>query len=121
MQQAATRYLVSTEWLSDHLESPDLVIFDASWHMPQTGRKAKAEYEQEHIPCAPFFDIDEISDERSPLPHMLPSTAKFASRMKRMGVGDGMRIIVYDTAGLFSAARAWWMFRAMGHDDVAVL
>ena len=73
------------------------------------------------IAHALFFDIDDLVDEKSPYPHMLPSTVKFASRMKKMGVGDGMRIVVYDTLGMFSAPRAWWTLRAMGHEDVAVL
>ena len=81
----------------------------------------KEEYLAEHIPGALFFDIDDLTDEKSSLPHMLPSTVKFASRMKKMGIGDGVRIVVYDTNGIFSAARVWWTFRAMGHEDVAVL
>ncbi len=76
---------------------------------------------KEHIPGALFFDIDDIADEKSPLPHMLPSTTKFASRMKKMGIGDGMDIVAYDSEGLYSAARVWWMFRAMGHESVRVL
>lgn len=115
------KYLVETDWLAGHLGAPDLVILDGSWHLPTEKRDAKAEYLAEHIPGALFFDIDDLSDEASPLPHMLPSTVKFASRMKRMGIGDGLRIVVYDTAGLFSAARVWWTFRAMGHEDVVVL
>lgn len=114
-------YVVETDWLADRLDAPDLVVLDGSWHLPTAGRNARAEYEAEHIPGALFFDIDEISDETSPLPHMLPSTVKFASRMKRMGIGDGMKIVVYDSVGMFSAARVWWMFRVMGHEDVAVL
>jgi len=114
-------YLVETDWLAARLDAPDLVILDGSWHLPTAGRDPRAEYGQEHIPGALFFDIDEISDETSSLPHMLPSTVKFASRMKQMGVGDGMRIVVYDSVGMFSAARVWWMFRVMGHEDVAVL
>jgi thiosulfate/3-mercaptopyruvate sulfurtransferase len=114
-------HLVSTEWLATHLGSPDLVVLDGSWHMPQTGREAGDEFTQAHIPGAMFFDIDEISETETDLPHMLPSAAKFASRVKQMGIGDGIRVVVYDTAGLFSAARVWWMFRAMGHEDVAVL
>lgn len=114
-------HLVSTAWLEQNLASPDLVILDASWHMPQAGRDARAEYREGHIPGAMFFDIDEISDHGTSLPHMLPSPAKFASQVKHMGVGDGMRIVVYDAAGLFSAARVWWMFRAMGHEEIAVL
>jgi thiosulfate/3-mercaptopyruvate sulfurtransferase len=119
--ESAKKWIVDTDWLASHLDAPDLVIFDASWHLPTAGRDPKAEYLKEHIPGALFFDIDDLTDEKSSLPHMLPSTVKFASRMKKMGVGDGMRIVVYDTLGLFSAARAWWTFRAMGHEDVAVL
>lgn len=114
-------YVVETDWLAAHLDAPDLVILDGSWHLPTAGRDPRAEYAQEHIPGALFFDIDEISDETSPLPHMLPSTVIFASRMKRMGIGDGMRVVVYDSVGMFSAARVWWTFRVMGHEDVAVL
>ncbi len=117
----AKDWIVETAWLAEHLEAPDLIVFDASWHLPNSDRNAKSEYQASHIPGALFFDIDDLSDEKSSLPHMLPSTVKFASRMKKMGVGDGMRIVVYDTHGLFSAARAWWTFRAMGHKDVAVL
>jgi thiosulfate/3-mercaptopyruvate sulfurtransferase len=113
--------LVSTEWLAAHLASPDITILDASWHLPTAGRDAKKEFLAGHIPGARFFDIDELSDTASPLPHMLPAPEKFASRMRKMGVGDGKRVIAYDSAGLFSAARCWWMFKVMGHDDVAVL
>lgn len=113
--------LVSTEWLAGHLNAPDVRIVDASWYLPDAGRDPKAEYRAAHIPGAVFFDIDEVSDTNSPLPHMLPSQEKFASRMRKLGLGDGNRIIVYDGAGLFSAARVWWMFRVMGHEDVAVL
>ncbi len=121
MLNGARNWIVETAWLADHLNAPDLVVFDASWHLPAEQRNARAEYLREHIPGALFFDIDDLSDDKSPLPHMLPSTVKFASRMKKMGVGDGMRVVVYDTTGLFSAARAWWTFRYMGHEDVAVL
>jgi len=113
--------LVSTEWLAQHLNAPDVRVVDASWYLPDAGRDARAEYKAAHIPGAVFFDIDEISDTASPLPHMLPTQEKFASRMRKLGLGDGNRIIVYDGAGIFSAARVWWMFRAMGHEDVAVL
>lgn len=116
-----SKWLVETDWLAANLSAPDVVILDGSLHLPTTGRNAKAEYLAAHIPGAQFFDVEEISDEKSPLPHMLPPTVKFASRMKKMGIGDGQRIIAYDSEGLYSAARVWWMFRAMGHDDVAVL
>ena len=113
--------IVSTDWLADHLGSPDIAIIDASWHLPTANRDAKKEFAAAHIPGAQFFDIDELSDTASSLPHMLPSPEKFASRMRRMGIGDGKRIVAYDSVGLFSAARAWWMFKVFGHDDVAVL
>jgi thiosulfate/3-mercaptopyruvate sulfurtransferase len=121
MAEPSSQWLVETSWLADHLSAPDLVVLDASLHLPITGRNPRAEYLQAHIPGALFFDIDDISDDSNPLPHMLPPPEKFASRMKKMGIGDGMRIVVYDTEGLYSAGRAWWMFRIMGHNDVAVL
>ncbi|HTQ14007.1 MAG TPA: 3-mercaptopyruvate sulfurtransferase [Rhizomicrobium sp.] len=113
--------LVSTEWLAAHLAAPDVRIADASWYLPQAGRDAKAEYASAHIPGAVFFDIDDLSDERSALPHMLAPAPKFASRMRRLGLGDGNLIVVYDGAGIYSAPRAWWMLRAMGHEEVSVL
>jgi thiosulfate/3-mercaptopyruvate sulfurtransferase len=115
------RTLVSTDWLGQHLKDPDLRLLDASWHMPAAGRDAKAEYDACHIPGARFFDIDDISDHRSDLPHMAPPVEKFISRMRAMGVGDGHQVVVYDASGLFSAARVWWLFRLMGKMDVAVL
>ena len=113
--------LVSTDWLAAHLHDPDLRILDASWHMADTGRDARAEYEAGHIPSARFFDIDDISDHRSDLPHMAPPVEKFMSRLRKLGVGDGHQVVVYDAAGLFSAARVWWLFKLMGKSDIAVL
>ena len=113
--------LVSTDWLAAHLGAPDLRVLDASWYLPDAGRDARAEYEAGHIPGARFFDIDEISDDRSDLPHMAPPVEKFVSRMRALGIGDGHRVVVYDGAGLFSAARVWWLFRLFGKTDVAVL
>ena len=121
MTRAHADALVSTEWLAAHLAAPDVRVVDASWTMPADGRDPKAEFAEGHIPGAVFFDIDEISDSASPLPHMLPAPEKFSARARRLGLGDGNRIVVYDGSGLFSAARVWWMFRAFGHDDVAVL
>ncbi|MEN3973627.1 3-mercaptopyruvate sulfurtransferase [Emcibacter sp. SYSU 3D8] len=118
---AAIDPLVSTDWLLEHLEQPDLRIVDASWYMPDQNRNPRAEYAAEHIPGGVFFDIDEVCDLDNPLPHMLPPPEKFASRMRRLGLGDGNRIVVYDGSGLFSAARVWWMFRVFGHEDVSVL
>jgi thiosulfate/3-mercaptopyruvate sulfurtransferase len=113
--------LVSTGWLAEHLKTPDLRVLDASWYLPDMGRDAKAEYAESHIPGARFFDLDEIVDLRSDLPHMAPPVEKFISRMRAMGVGDGHQVVIYDGAGLFSAARVWWLFRLMGKTDVAVL
>ena len=113
--------LVSTDWLAQHLKDPDLRLVDASWYLPDMGRDPKAEYDAAHIPGARFFDIDEISDARSDLPHMVPPAEKFMSRMRAMGIGDGHQVVVYDGAGLMSAARVWWLFKLMGQDNVAVL
>ncbi len=113
--------IVSCAWLAERLNAPDIRVVDASWFMPNDPRNAKALYDERRIPGTVFFPIDEIADTDTDLPHMLPSPEKFASRMKKMGIGDGARIIVYDNQGLFSAARVWWTFRVMGHEDVAVL
>lgn len=112
--------LVSTEWLAAHLTAPDVRVVDATYFMPSAGRNAREEYENCHIPGAVFFDIDEISDKNNPLPHMLPPPEKFASRVRKLGLGNGNKVVVYDTSGL-GAARVWWMFRVFGHRDVAVL
>lgn len=121
MSYANPQSLVSTEWLARHLTAPDVRVVDASWYMPQLGRDPKAEFRAEHIPGAVHFDIDDIADTDSDLPHMLPSPEKFSSRCRRLGLGDGVRIVVYDGGGCTAAARAWWMFRVFGHDDVSVL
>lgn len=113
--------LVSTGWLAAHLSDPDLRILDASWYLPAQNRDPKAEYAAAHIPGARFFDIDEIADLSVPLPHMAPPVEKFISRLRGLGVGDGHQVVVYDGAGLFSAARVWWTFRLMGLTRIAVL
>ena len=115
------RTLVSTGWLAARLQSPDLRVLDGTWHLPDAGRDARAEHAEAHIPGARFFDIDDVSDTRSALPHMAPPPEKFMSRMKALGVGDGHQVVVYDAHGLMSAARVWWLFRHMGVQGVAVL
>lgn len=110
---------VSTEWLAKNLDT--VALFDASWHMPAEGRDARVEFAAEHIPDAQFFDIDALSDHASPYPHMLPSEAEFASAMDGFGVGKDDHVIIYDSKGIFSAPRAWWMFRVFGHERVSVL
>ena len=117
----ATEYLVSTQWLADHLGAPGLAIVDASWHLPTAQRDGHAEYLARHIPGAVFFDIDAIADKSLGLPHMLPDPVAFSSAVRKLGIGDGMKIVVYDSLGLFSAPRVWWTFRAFGVRDVAVL
>ncbi len=121
MQADDPRTLVSTRWLAEHLADPDLRVIDASWYLPEMGRNARAEYDAGHIPGARFVDIDDLSDHRSPVPHMAPPVEKFMSRMRALGIGDGHQVVVYDGMGLFSAARVWWLFRLMGKTDVAVL
>ena len=113
--------LVGTEWLAERLGAPNLRVVDATFFLPGAGRDAREEYERRHIPGAVFFDIDRIRDPENPLPHMLPSPEAFAREVGRLGIGEGARIVAYDTHGLMSAARAWWMFRVFGHQDVAVL
>lgn len=113
--------LVDSQWLRARLSAPDLRLIDATWFLPNDGRDARVMHSQARLPGAVFFDLDEIADTTSPLPHMLPSPEKFASRMRKLGIGDGARIVVYDSTGIFSAARVWWTFRAMGKDDVFVL
>jgi thiosulfate/3-mercaptopyruvate sulfurtransferase len=113
--------LVSTEWLHAHLKDPDLRILDGSYYLPQMARDPRAEYDAAHIPGARFFDIDDVADHGSDLPHMVPPIEKFMSRMRAMGVGDGHQVVVYDGMGLFSAARVWWLFKLMGQNNIAVL
>ncbi|WP_424971982.1 3-mercaptopyruvate sulfurtransferase [Dinoroseobacter sp. S76] len=121
MSQDDPKTLVSTDWLEAHLTNPDLRILDASWYLPDAQRDPKAEYDAAHIPGARFLAMDDVSDARSDLPHTAPPVEKFMSRMRALGVGDGHQVVVYDGAGLFSAARIWWLFRLMGKTDIAVL
>ena len=117
----ATSPLVTPAWLHERIDAPDIVVLDGSWYLSPAGRDAASEYRAAHIPGAIRFDIDAMSDEGSPLPHMLPRPEVFASRMRGLGIGDGMHVVVYDGMGLFSAPRVWWMLRTFGVRDVAVL
>lgn len=116
-----TNALVTTDWLGASLGSPDLRVVDATWFLPTMDRDTRAEHAAAHIPGAVFFDIDEIADSDSSLPHMLPSAIKFSARVRRLGLGDGTRIVVYDNNRFCASARVWWMLRLFGHPDVAVL
>lgn len=117
--------IVSTAWLAEHLDDPDVRIVDATYHLPGTNRDAAAEFAAAHIPGAVFFDVDDIAapESKAPggLPHMLPPPGLFAERMAALGIGNDSFVVCYDVHGLMSAARAWWMLRAFGHDGVAVL
>jgi len=121
MSDPRTDCLVSSDWLARHLAAPDVRVVDASYYLPHEGLDPRREFEAHHIPGAVFFDIDEIADSESSLPHMLPSAEKFSSRVRKLGLGDGVRIVVYDQRGMMSAPRVWWTFRVFGHRDIAVL
>ena len=112
--------LVSTDWLAERLSSPDVVVVNA-WLPPVGAPDTAPEYPERHVPGAIFFDINAVVDPASDLPHMLPPAHIFSSRMRKMGIGDGQTIVVYDGMGMYSAARLWWTFRAMGVTRVHVL
>ena len=116
-----SRWLVSTDWLAAHLGEPDVVAVDASYYLPAQKRDAHGEYRAAHIPGAVFFDIEEVADHASALPHMLPKAEDFSQAVGALGIGDGDTIVVYDCTGLFSAARVWWTFRVFGASKVFIL
>lgn len=111
--------LISTADLAARLGEPDLRIIDASWHLD--GRDGRPDFEAARIPGAVFFDLEASSDLNSPLPHMLPSAADFGARMGRLGLTQDDAVVVYDTVGIRSAPRVWWMLRTLGAQDVRVL
>ena len=121
MPYAHPEALVSTDWLAAHLDDPHIRTVDASFKLPGIAPTARQDYDHGHIPGAVFFDIDDIAEPGASLPHMIPSPELFADKMAALGVGDSDRVIVYDSAGLSSAGRAWWMLRLFGHHDVAIL
>ncbi|MDX1402833.1 MAG: sulfurtransferase [Kiloniellales bacterium] len=103
------------------MNAPDLRVVDASYYLPPEGLNAREEFERHHIPGSVFFDIDDIADTQSGLPHMVPSPQKFSSRVRKLGLGDGLRFVIYDQKGIWSSPRVWWTFKHFGHEDVAVL
>lgn len=113
--------LVTTEWLAGELGKPDLVVFDATKYLPNEPKDGKAEFLKAHIGGARYFDIDEVADQDTDLPHMVPTPGRFAALMGAMGVSNGSRIVFYDQKGLASAARGWWLMGLFGHDSAAVL
>ena len=114
-------FLVSTEWLADHLADPSVSIVDGSWYLPAMERDAGQEFDRAHVPGAVFFDLDVVSDPDTDLPHMLPTPERFAEAVGAMGIADTDTIVVYDGPGLFSAPRVWWTFRVMGAAKVVIL
>jgi thiosulfate/3-mercaptopyruvate sulfurtransferase len=121
MTYANADALVATAWLAERLGDAGIRIVDATWYLPNVDRSGRDEYAERHIPGAVFWDLDAIADAADPLPHMLPDAADFARHMARLGIGDGMKVVVYDTVGSMTAPRVWWMLRSFGHDDVALL
>ena len=119
MNQPST--FISAQALRAKLERSDVVVLDASWYLPGDQRDPQQEYLDHHIPGARFFDIDAIADPEHDCPHMLPSARDFAESVAALGVGCDTEVVVYDTKGLFSAARAWWMFQVYGHEAVEIL
>jgi len=116
-----SRWLVSTDWLAEHLRDPSVAIVDGSWHLPTEKRDGFEEYLAAHVPGAVFFDIDEIADHSRGLPHMLPPPHTFELHMTRLGIDNKTQVVVYDTAGLYSAPRVWWTFRIFGVEKVFIL
>ena len=112
---------VTTDWLADHLDDPNVIVVDGSWFLPTANRRPHEEYLAGHIPGAVFFDIDGIADTSQNLPHMLLAPDAFAAAVGALGIGDGMTLVIYDEAGLFSAPRVWWEFSVMGAPDIRIL
>src|SRR6202040_3499910 len=121
MPYAHPEALVGTEWLAAHLDDPHVRVLDASFKLPGITPTAREDYDRGHIPGTVFFDIDDVAEPGTSLPHMIPSPELFARKMAERGIGDADRVVVYDTVGLSSAGRAWWMLRLYGHDNVALL
>src|SRR6516162_5339003 len=121
MPYARPEALVGTDWLPAHLADPHVRVVDSSFKLPGITPTAREDYDRAHIPGAVFFDIDDICEPGTSLPHMIPAPDLFTRRIEALGIGDGDRVVVYDSVGLSSAGRAWWMLRLFGHRDVVVL
>jgi thiosulfate/3-mercaptopyruvate sulfurtransferase len=121
MPYARPKALVDTDWLAAYLDNPYVRIVDSSFKLPGITPTAREDYDRAHIPGAVFFDIDDVCEPGTSLPHMIPSPDLFAQKIGALGIGDGDRVVVYDSAGLSSAGRAWWMLRMFGHQEVAIL
>ena len=121
MPYAHPEALVGTEWLAAHLDDPHVRVVDSSFNLPGITPRAREDYDRGHIPGTVFFDIDDIAEPGTSLPHMIPSPELFARKMEGLGIGGDDRVVIYDSAGLSSAGRAWWMLRLFGHRNVALL
>jgi thiosulfate/3-mercaptopyruvate sulfurtransferase len=117
----ASPHLVTTEWLAERLGKPGVAVVDGSYYLPAAKRDARADYLAGHIPGAVFFDIEEVADHSSDLPHMLPGPSQFGQATGKLGIGKDDTIVVYDGAGLMSAPRVWWTFRIFGAEKVFIL
>ena len=113
--------LISTDKLAEGLNDTSLRIVDASWYLPAMNRNGRTEYNNAHIPGAVYWDIDQIADQGSPLPHMMPTSNQFESQMEELGINNDTTVVIYDGLGMFSAARPWWMLSAFGHKNVFIL
>jgi thiosulfate/3-mercaptopyruvate sulfurtransferase len=118
---SAMQELVSAEWLRGEIGAPDLVVFDATYYLPNEPQDARALFAQAHIPGARFFDVNEVADPETNLPHMAPTPGRAERLLGQLGIGNNSRVVFYDQKGLFSAARGWWLLRLFGHENVAVL
>ncbi len=113
--------IVTVQWLKSNIDNPNVAVLDATWHLPDSDLDAEMDFKDGHIPGAQFFDIPAFSDQNTDLPNMLPPPDQFAQMVSAMGIGNDDHVIVYDTHGIFSAPRAWWMFRYFGHNKISVL
>jgi thiosulfate/3-mercaptopyruvate sulfurtransferase len=118
---SAMQELVSAEWLRGEIGAPDLVVFDATYYLPNEPQDARALFAQARIPGARFFDVNEVADPETNLPHMAPTPGRAERLLGQLGIGNNSRVVFYDQKGLFSAARGWWLLRLFGHENVAVL
>lgn len=118
----STSFFIAADWLAEHIDDPEIQIIDARMAPPgQEDRDVNAEYLAGHIPGAVFFDIEALSDQTSPLPHMMPRAEAFAVAMRELGVSSDKHLVVYDEGNLFSAPRAWWMLRTFGVEKVSIV
>lgn len=118
---ASPEALVDVDWLNQRLDAEDIVVVDGTVHLPDTGRDAFAEYEAEHIPGALFFDLAKVADPDNPLPRKIPPRDVFVREVSKLGISDETHVVAYDSPGLYSAARIWWLFRHFGCNNVSVL